>query len=77
MIFKDHFQDPISAIVEADYRLDGKTEIICCSNNGSVRGYLPAENELRNKISSQEEEIALRELNERKQVHHQYSKAKR
>jgi len=28
--------------LQADYRLDGKEELICCSADGEVRGYLPA-----------------------------------
>ena len=27
--------------LQADYRMDGKVELICCSVDGEVRGYLP------------------------------------
>eukprot|EP00002_Diphylleia_rotans_P031077 TRINITY_DN6438_c0_g1_i3.p1 TRINITY_DN6438_c0_g1~~TRINITY_DN6438_c0_g1_i3.p1 ORF type:complete len:353 (-),score=74.27 TRINITY_DN6438_c0_g1_i3:1230-2288(-) len=43
MVFKDHFSTPISALVRGDYRMDGKEEIICCAQDGEVRGYLPRE----------------------------------
>jgi len=36
----------ISGIVKSDYRMDGKEEIIVCSESGEVRGYLPADAEL-------------------------------
>ena len=32
----------ISSSVQADYRQDGKEELIVCSVDGEVRGYLPA-----------------------------------
>ena len=28
--------------LQADYRMDGKEELICCTVDGEVRGYLPA-----------------------------------
>lgn len=31
----------ISALLTADYRLDGKEELIVCAENGEIRGYLP------------------------------------
>mmetsp|Transcript_51970 Transcript_51970/g.86425 ORF Transcript_51970/g.86425 Transcript_51970/m.86425 type:complete len:704 (+) Transcript_51970:55-2166(+) len=68
VIFKDHFTTPVSAIVQADYRLDGRTEVICCSADGQVRGYLPADNETTGGIlDTTIEEDTLRELNQRKQ----------
>ena len=70
VIYKDMFSSPISAIVQADYRMDGKEEVICCALDGEVRGYLPAEAELATKMSSmvdrQQENEALNELQKRK-----------
>eukprot|EP01006_Ploeotia_vitrea_P021632 TRINITY_DN54054_c0_g1_i1.p1 TRINITY_DN54054_c0_g1~~TRINITY_DN54054_c0_g1_i1.p1 ORF type:complete len:720 (-),score=84.74 TRINITY_DN54054_c0_g1_i1:1591-3750(-) len=41
IIYRDQFQGPVSAIVIADYRLDGRKEVIACAHSGQVRGYLP------------------------------------
>eukprot|EP00727_Mastigamoeba_balamuthi_P010083 m51a1_g5698 putative bardet-biedl syndrome 2 protein homolog (629) ;mRNA; f:1021607-1024075 len=41
LIFKDHFTAPVSAVVTADYRMDGKQELIVCSLEGEVKGYNP------------------------------------
>lgn len=45
-IFKETADAAIAAIVHADYRLDGKEEIMICSESGEVRGYLPSDTEL-------------------------------
>lgn len=45
-IFKETMGSAVAAIVRADYRLDGKEEIMICSESGEVRGYLPADAEL-------------------------------
>ncbi len=67
IIYKDQFSSGVSSIVKADYRMDGKEEIICCSYNGEVRGYLPAENELQKVFDSKIEEDTMSELNQRKE----------
>lgn len=36
----------ISGIITTDYRMDGKEEVIICTESGEVRGYLPADAEL-------------------------------
>lgn len=41
IVFKDTLGSPIAALVVADYRLDGKEEVIACTENGQIRGYLP------------------------------------
>lgn len=43
VIFKDKMSGPIAAIVCADYRMDGKSQIIICCENGDVRAMLPAD----------------------------------
>ena len=53
--------------MQADYRLDGKEELICCSVDGEVRGFLPPTPSL----SHQGEEVSsdiLQELSEKKAV---------
>eukprot|EP00668_Euglena_longa_P011771 GGOE01014188.1.p1 GENE.GGOE01014188.1~~GGOE01014188.1.p1 ORF type:complete len:718 (-),score=178.66 GGOE01014188.1:160-2313(-) len=45
VIFKDAFNSAVAAIVVADYRMDGREEVICCAYSGDVRGYLPSNSE--------------------------------
>eukprot|EP00736_Rhodelphis_marinus_P008019 Rmarinus@m.8619 len=45
LVYKDHIPSPVSALLSADYRLDGQEELVCCSVDGTVRGYLPASDE--------------------------------
>jgi len=73
VIFKDHLRDgaSISSILQADYRCDGRTEVIVCSAEGEVRAYLPAGEELDamggTAIADKLEDETLQELNQRKQ----------
>ena len=61
---------------QADYRLDGKEELICCSADGEVRGYLPASQETLQReggargpgVDVVAEQKRLEELNQMKQV---------
>ncbi|XP_076802841.1 BBSome complex member BBS2-like [Clavelina lepadiformis] len=39
VIFKDNMTSAVAGMVDADYRLDGKDQLICCSVDGEVRGY--------------------------------------
>jgi len=39
---KDYFQAPIAALVHADYRLDGRSTLMCLTTEGDVRGWLPS-----------------------------------
>ena len=34
VIFKDNFPVAVAGILEGDYRMDGKVELICCSVEG-------------------------------------------
>ena len=34
VVFKDNFSAAIAGILEGDYRMDGKVELICCSVEG-------------------------------------------
>ena len=45
-VFKETMGSAVASIVRADYRLDGKEEIMICAESGEVRGYLPADAEL-------------------------------
>ena len=54
---------------QADYRMDGKEELICCSVDGEVKGYLPEALQTAAKpadVAMDNEK--LKELNQRKQV---------
>lgn len=33
-MFKDNFSAAVAGILEGDYRMDGKVELICCSAEG-------------------------------------------
>lgn len=39
---KDYFQAPIAALVHSDYRLDGRSTLMCLTTEGDVRGWLPS-----------------------------------
>jgi len=68
LIYKDSYGAGVAAIVAADYHLDSREEVIVCCEDGEVRGYLPAEEELGgNLMDVQVEESVVRELNQRKQ----------
>ena len=73
VIFKDATKNgsAVSGILQADYRCDGRQEVIVCSNEGEVRAYLPAGEELDamggTAIADKLEDETLQELNQRKQ----------
>jgi Bardet-Biedl syndrome 2 protein len=41
IVYKDTLDSAVAGIVKADYKMDGNEELICCSVEGEVRGYLP------------------------------------
>lgn len=45
-VYRGQLDTAISSIVVGDYRKDGKEELIVCSANGEIRGYLPTNLEL-------------------------------
>nr|XP_028595342.1 Bardet-Biedl syndrome 2 protein [Podarcis muralis] len=68
VIFKDNFASSIAGIVQGDYRKDGNTELICCSVDGEVRGYLPASQEMKGKLmDTSVDQDLIRELSQKKQ----------
>ncbi|XP_019732446.1 BBSome complex member BBS2 [Hippocampus comes] len=68
VIFRDNFSSSVAGVVEGDYRLDGQKQLICASVEGEVRGYLPAEKELKgNLMDSNAEQDLIRELSHRRQ----------
>nr|KAF6318226.1 Bardet-Biedl syndrome 2 [Pipistrellus kuhlii] len=68
VIFKDNFSSAIAGVVEGDYRMDGHIQLICCSVDGEIRGYLPGLAEMRgNLMDTSVEQELIRELSQKKQ----------
>ncbi|XP_068938539.1 Bardet-Biedl syndrome 2 protein [Petaurus breviceps papuanus] len=68
VIFKDNFSSAIAGVVEGDYRMDGHVQLICCSVDGEVRGYLPGGAEMKgNLMDTSVEQDLIRELSQKKQ----------
>uniref|UniRef100_A0A9L0RGT5 Bardet-Biedl syndrome 2 protein homolog n=1 Tax=Equus caballus TaxID=9796 RepID=A0A9L0RGT5_HORSE len=68
VIFKDNFSSAIAGVVEGDYRMDGHVQLICCSVDGEIRGYLPGTAEMRgNLLDTSIEQDLIRELSQKKQ----------
>lgn len=68
VIFKDNLPSAIAGIVQGDYRLDGKEELICCSVDGEVRGYLPSSPQSSgNLMGVNVEQQTMRDLNQTRQ----------
>nr|XP_055089112.1 Bardet-Biedl syndrome 2 protein isoform X3 [Symphalangus syndactylus] len=68
VIFKDNFSSAIAGVVEGDYRMDGHIQLICCSVDGEIRGYLPGMTEMRgNLMDTSVEQDLFRELSQKKQ----------
>jgi Bardet-Biedl syndrome 2 protein len=68
LVYKDRFDSAIAQIVIADYRMDGRDEIIACSAEGEIRGYLPAEEEQQGELlDANTSENTLQSLFNRKQ----------
>uniref|UniRef100_A0A8C9KR27 BBSome complex member BBS2 n=1 Tax=Panthera tigris altaica TaxID=74533 RepID=A0A8C9KR27_PANTA len=68
VIFKDNFSSAVAGVLEGDYRMDGHTQLICCSVDGEIRGYLPGTAEMRgNLMDTSIEQDLVRELSQKKQ----------
>nr|XP_044998018.1 Bardet-Biedl syndrome 2 protein isoform X2 [Jaculus jaculus] len=68
VIFKDNFNSAIAGVVEGDYRMDGHVQLICCSVDGEIRGYLPGMAEMKgNLMDTSMEQDLIRELSQKKQ----------
>ncbi|XP_010363741.1 Bardet-Biedl syndrome 2 protein isoform X2 [Rhinopithecus roxellana] len=68
VIFKDSFSSAIASVVEGDYRMDGHIQLICCSVDGEIRGYLPGTAEMKgNLMDTSVEQNLIRELSQKKQ----------
>eukprot|EP00823_Brevimastigomonas_motovehiculus_P004033 TRINITY_DN2584_c0_g1_i1.p1 TRINITY_DN2584_c0_g1~~TRINITY_DN2584_c0_g1_i1.p1 ORF type:complete len:746 (+),score=184.32 TRINITY_DN2584_c0_g1_i1:77-2314(+) len=68
LIYKDRCNNSIAGLLVADYRMDGKIELIACSTNGEIRGYLPADKDLGGRLmDSTQSEATLKALYDQKQ----------
>ncbi|XP_010594379.1 Bardet-Biedl syndrome 2 protein isoform X4 [Loxodonta africana] len=68
VIFKDNFSSAIAGVVEGDYWMDGHVQLICCSVDGEIRGYLPGTAEVQgNLMDTSVEQDLIRELSQKKQ----------
>uniref|UniRef100_A0A673VDB8 Bardet-Biedl syndrome 2 n=1 Tax=Suricata suricatta TaxID=37032 RepID=A0A673VDB8_SURSU len=68
VIFKDNFSCAVAGVLEGDYRMDGRTQLICCSVDGEIRGYLPGTAEMTgNLMDTSVEQDLIRELSQKKQ----------
>lgn len=45
VLHREMFDSPIAAIFKIDYRMDGKEEVIVCTEAGTIVGYLPSDAE--------------------------------
>lgn len=70
LVYKDTMDSAVASVLTADYRSDGHSELIVCSDDGEVRAYLPAGKEFANLGALNDDNVdedTLRELNQRKQ----------
>ncbi|XP_076033729.1 BBSome complex member BBS2-like [Oratosquilla oratoria] len=67
VVFKDNFQNTVAGIVQGDYRMDGRNQLICCSTDGEVRGYQSSSPETRFSVMDVNiEQETIRELSQRR-----------
>nr|CAB3225153.1 Bardet-Biedl syndrome 2 protein homolog [Phallusia mammillata] len=66
IIFKDNMTSAVAGMVDADYRLDGKDQLICCSVDGEVRGYQSDRSRIR-VVDANKATTDMRDLNLSKQ----------
>ncbi|XP_065297099.2 BBSome complex member BBS2-like isoform X3 [Dermacentor albipictus] len=69
VVFRDSLAHGVAGIVQADYCLDGREQLIVVSGAGEVRGYLAASAELRQQAADATfEQDTVRELSHKKQT---------
>lgn len=68
VVFKENLGSAIAGVLDADYRMDGKQQLVVCSVEGEVRGFVPAVAENRQPVVDlTAEQEKFRELSQRKQ----------
>lgn len=68
LVYRDKFPSAITAVLSADLRMEDREQLVVCSQEGEVRGYVPADEELKGQlmdVSSQEN--TLKALYDKKQ----------
>ncbi|CAF1628296.1 unnamed protein product [Didymodactylos carnosus] len=69
VIFKDSLGTSVAGIVRADYRMNGEELVICCSNDGEVKGFKFSDDDKSVAASAyKDRQEAIRDLELRKQV---------
>ncbi|CAF3181696.1 unnamed protein product [Rotaria socialis] len=70
VIFKESLNSSIAGIVKADYRVAGENLLICCSNEGQVRGFKFSEQDPNALTASlyRDRQEAIRDLAQKKQA---------
>lgn len=69
VLFEAKMSAPVSAIVKGDYRMDGIVDIIVVAEDGQIRGFRPAPEEMTKQIAPQlVDEQALKLLRKKKFV---------
>ncbi|KAE8738435.1 hypothetical protein FOCC_FOCC016086 [Frankliniella occidentalis] len=66
VVFKDNFNCSIAGLADGDYRLEGRSQLICCSVDGEVRGY--DSSRLGTLIEGNVHQDAVRDLLQKKQA---------
>ncbi|CAF0970518.1 unnamed protein product [Adineta steineri] len=70
VIFKDSLNSSVAGIVKADYRVPGENLLICCSNEGEVRGFKFSEQGVNAAAANlyKDQQEAIRDLAQKKQA---------
>ncbi|CAF5219723.1 unnamed protein product, partial [Rotaria magnacalcarata] len=70
VIFKESLSSSVAGIVKADYRVAGENLLICCSNEGEVRGFKFSEQDPNALTASlyRDRQEAIRDLAQKKQA---------
>ncbi|MCL4130234.1 UNVERIFIED_CONTAM: hypothetical protein GTU68_017545 [Idotea baltica] len=68
VVFKDNFNSVVAGIVQGDYKMSGRNQLLCCSVDGEVRGYQSSSTESRFSLMDVNiEQETVRELSQRRQ----------
>ena len=68
VIYRDTPSAPIAAAIDADLRLEGKSQMIVCATDGEVRGYVTVDSEgAAQMIDEGQDQKVIAELQQRKQ----------
>ncbi|KAB7494790.1 Bardet-Biedl syndrome 2-like protein, partial [Armadillidium nasatum] len=64
---EDNFNSVVAGIVQGDYKMDGRNQLLCCSVDGEIRGYQSSSSESRFSLMDVNiEQETVRELSQRR-----------